>query len=71
MSAHEIMLHILFAKNKGSIIEPDINMMTDYLGVINDLVRMGLISWKEGNLIFTNLGLEKINYLREISGLTE
>ena len=44
-------------------------MMTDYLGVINDLVDMGLIIWDNGNLRFTVLGLEKINNLREIRGL--
>ena len=44
-------------------------MMTDYLGVINDLVKMGLITWDKGNLKFTSIGLEKINNLREIRGL--
>jgi hypothetical protein len=71
MSTHETMLHILFAKQKGGIIEPDRNMMVDYLGVINDLVKMGLIVWDNGNLKFTVLGLEKISYLREVRGLIE
>jgi hypothetical protein len=51
-------------------VEPDRNMMIDYLGVINDLVKMGLIVWNNGNLKFTVLGLEKISYLREIRGLS-
>ena len=71
MSTHETMLHILFAKQKSGIIEPDRNMMTDYIGVINDLVKMGLITWDKGNLRFTEVGLEKINSLREVRGLTE
>lgn len=69
MSTHETMLHILYAKQKSGVVEPDMNMMTDYLGVINDLVDMGLIIWDNGNLRFTVLGLEKINNLREIRGL--
>jgi hypothetical protein len=71
MSTHETMLHILYAKQKEGIIEPDRTMMIDYLGVINDLVKMGLIKWVDLNLKFTELGKEKINYLREIRGLTE
>lgn len=70
MSTHETMLHILYAKQKNSVIEPDRNMMIDYLGVINDLVKMGLIVWDNGNLKFTVLGLEKISYLREVRGLS-
>lgn len=69
MKPHEIMLHILYAKQKDGVIQPDRNMMIDYLGVINDLVKMGLITWNKGNLKFTSLGLEKINYLRDLRGL--
>lgn len=69
MSTHETILHILYAKQKDGLIEPDRHMMTDYLGVINDLVKMGLITWNKGNLKFTSIGLEKINNLREIRGL--
>ena len=71
MSTHETMIHILYSKQKEGLIEPDRNMMTDYLGVINDLVKMGLITWNKGNLKFTEIGLEKITHLREIRGLTE
>jgi hypothetical protein len=72
MKIHETMLHILYAKqNKDGIIEPDRHMNIDYLGVIEDLIKMGLITRDNGNLKFTILGLEKINYLREVRGLTE
>ena len=72
MKIHETMLHILYAKqNKDGIIEPDRHMNIDYLGVIEDLIKMGLIVRDNGNLKFTILGLEKINYLREVRGLTE
>lgn len=46
-------------------------MNIDYLGVIEDLIKMGLIVRDNGNLKFTILGLEKINYLREFRGLSE
>lgn len=46
-------------------------MNIDYIGVIEDLIKMGLIVRDNGNLLkFTTLGQEKINYLREVRGLS-
>lgn len=65
------MLHILYAKQKNGVIEPDRHMNIDYIGVIEDLIKMGLIVRDNGNLLkFTTLGQEKINYLREVRGLS-
>ena len=71
MKIHEAMLHILYAKQENGLIEPDRSMRMDYSSVISDLIKMGLITRKDGKLKFTELGLEKIKYLREIRGLEE
>lgn len=72
MKVHETMLHILYAsQKKDGVIEPNNRMNIDYSGVINDLIKMGLIRREKGNLKFTSLGLEKIKYLREMRGLAE
>ena len=72
MKVHETMLHILYAsQKKDGVIEPNNRMNIDYSGVINDLIKMGLIRREKGNLKFTILGLEKIKYLREMRGLAE
>ena len=47
-------------------------MRVDYAGTINDLINMGIIVRLESdsrNLKFTELGLKKINYMREVRGL--
>lgn len=74
MKVHETMMHILYAKQskEDGIIEPDRHMNIDYAGVIEDLIKMGLVKRDNGiNLRFTELGKEKISYLREVRGLTE
>lgn len=74
MSMYETMMHILYAKQQQQqgIIETDRNMRVDYAGTINDLINMGIIVRLESdsrNLKFTELGLKKINYMREVRGL--
>lgn len=71
MSMHETMLHILYAKQQNGLIEPDKNMVMDYSSVISDLVKMGLIIKVPGHYKFTEKGLEKIKYLRDLRGLEE
>lgn len=71
MKIHEVMLHILYAKQENGLIEPDRSMKMDYSSVINDLIKMGLITRVPGHYKFTELGLEKIKYLREMRGLEE
>ena len=76
MSMYETMMHILYAKqDNGGTIETDRNMRMDYSGTINDLINMGIIvrvtvKSDPRYLKFTELGLKKINYMREVRGLS-
>jgi len=69
MSIHETMMHILYSAQKDGVIEQDNRMKLDYSSVISDLVKKGYIIKLGKNLKFTELGLDKINHLREIRGL--
>jgi predicted transcriptional regulator len=69
MSIHETMMHILYSVQKDGIIEQDNRMKLDYSSIINDLIKKGLVVRVDKNLKFTESGLQKINYLREVRGL--
>lgn len=68
MSINETILHILYSTQKDGVIQAD-KLRVDYSSVIDDLIKKGFII-RDKNLKFTERGLEKINYLRDMRGLS-